>query len=197
ISAATPGPGLVPRGLPEPFAKRTVEGDLGVRVNARAVVELAHTHELRADLAAVLRRPEAQARGGLLAANTRVLAQTEEESHFDVVLASACADIAVERHVGHVRETYAANGPVQLLYGKDLRRVRALIGVGGVFAFGTQAADILRACLARKELPHSMRPEAPALFHDAGYVFYAMGLLAGREPTMALRLLKSALVGHA
>jgi uncharacterized protein (TIGR01319 family) len=108
-------------------------------------VELAHTHELRANLAAVLRRPEAQARGELLAANTLLLAGTRDESHFDFVLASPCADIAVERHVGHVKETYAATGPVQVLHGKDLRRVTALIGIGGVFAFGTQLADILRA----------------------------------------------------
>ena len=126
-----------------------------------------------------------------------MLAQTDEESHFDVVLASACADIAVERHVGHVKETYGVHGPVQVLHGKDLRRVSALIGVGGVFAFGTRAADILRACIARADLPHSMRPEAPALYHDASYVFYAMGLLAGRDPTLALRLLKSSLVSHA
>jgi hypothetical protein len=133
----------------------------------------------------------------LLAANTPLLAGSREESRVDAVLASACADIAVERHVGHVKETYAATGPVQLLHGKDLRRVNTLIGVGGVFAFGAQPADILRAGLARPESPHSMRPEAPALLHDASYVFYAMGLLAAREPVIALRLLKAALVRHA
>ena len=32
-------PGVVWKGLPEPYAKRTVEGDLGVRYNARSIVE--------------------------------------------------------------------------------------------------------------------------------------------------------------
>ena len=196
ISAAPPGKGLVPRGLPEPLAKRTVEGDLGVRVNAQSVVELAHTHGLRADLAAALHVPQARARSEFLAANTEVLASTADESRLDVMMASACVDIAVERHVGHVKETYGTRGPVQLLYGKDLREVKALIGVGGVFAFGANPSEILRAGLARSDLPHSLRPESPVLYHDADYVFYAMGLLAAREPTIALRLLKKALVKH-
>lgn len=196
VSSAPPGQGLVPRGLPEPDAKRTVEGDLGVRVNAHSVAELAHLHELRADLAQALRAPAAKARCDHLAANTGALASSDEESALDVVLGAACVDIAVERHVGHVRETYSTQGTVQLLHGKDLRSVKALVGVGGVFAFGPRPGEVLRAALARAELPHSMRPEAPALYHDARYVFYAMGLLARREPTLALRLLKATLVPH-
>jgi len=31
--------GVTPKGLPEPFAKRTVEGDLGLRYNARNIVQ--------------------------------------------------------------------------------------------------------------------------------------------------------------
>lgn len=196
ISASPPGQGLVARGLPEPLAKRTVEGDLGVRINAQSVVELAHTHDLRADLAAALRVPEAKSRSDFLAANTDVLASTADESRLDVMMASACVDIAIERHVGHVKEAYGIHGPVQLLYGKDLREVKALIGVGGLFAFGTDPREVLRAGLARSDLPHSLRPDSPALYHDASYVFYAMGLLAAREPTIALRLLKKALVKH-
>lgn len=193
ISAAPPGSGLVPHGLPEPLAKRTVEGDLGVRVSVQSVIELAQTRQLRADLAAALSDPGAKEHGDFLAANTGLLARNEAEARIDLVLGSACVDIAVERHVGHVKETWGVRGPVQLLYGKDLRTVQALIGVGGVFAFGARPGEILRAGLARAELPHSLRPQAPTLYLDAGYVFYAMGLLASREPTMALRLLKQAL----
>jgi uncharacterized protein (TIGR01319 family) len=196
ISTAAPGKGMVPRGLPEPLAKRTVEGDLGVRINAQSVVELGHTHELRGDLAAALRVPQARAHSDYLAANTGVLASTAEESRLDVTMASACVDIAIERHVGHVKETYGIHGAVQLLYGKDLREVKALVGVGGVFAFGAQPREVLRAGLARADLPHSLRPQTPALYHDASYIFYAMGLLALREPAIALRLLKTSLVNH-
>ena len=71
--------------------------------------------------------------------------------------------------------------------------MKALIGVGGVFAYGPNPAEVLRAGLARDDVPDSLRPEAPDLYLDSAYVFYAMGLLAKREPTVALRLLKRTL----
>ena len=40
----------IPRGLPEPRAKRTVEGDLGLRWNAEGIVETAGAARLRARL---------------------------------------------------------------------------------------------------------------------------------------------------
>lgn len=193
VSSSGPGPGLIPRGLPEAVATRTVEGDLGVRVNARSVVELAGRNEMRADLAAALRMPLARQRAEVLVANTATLAGSEDESLSDVTMAAACVDLAVERHVGHVEERYSARGPVRFLYGKDLRKVSAMIGVGGVFALAG-SADVLRAGLTRDDMPSSMRPEAPALYHDARYVVYALGLLADRYPTTALRLLKRELI---
>jgi len=197
VSRAPPGPGLVPRGLPEPIVKRTVEGDLGVRVNAQSVVELAALHELRPELAAVLRTADAQRRADFLAAHTEALPATTQQLQLDVAMACACVDIAVERHVGHVQQSWGTRGPVQLLHGKDLRDVRALIGVGGVFAHGTEPAAALRAGLARADRPESLRPESPSLHHDGGYVFYAMGLLAQHDAPLALRLLAGALTAHA
>lgn len=196
ISSAPPGEGLVPRGLPEPLAKRTVEGDLGVRVNAQSVVAAAHGHDLRRDLAAQLRAAESAARADYLAHHTEALAESAQDTQFDVALGAACVDLAVGRHVGRVKESYSVRGPVRLLYGKDLRGVKALIGVGGVFAHGPDPRAVLSAGLARDDAPDSLRPEAPTLYHDGGYVFYAMGLLARREPTLALRLLKGALTRH-
>jgi len=194
VAEAAPGEGLVPRGLPEPHAKRTVEGDLGLRVSAQSVIELAHARDLRSDLAQVLAAPGARERGDFLAAHTEVLAASDAERQLDAAMAAACVDIAVERHVGHVQEAWGVHGPVKLLRGKDLRGVKALVGVGGVFAHGADPWPALQAALARADLPHSLRPAAPALLQDAHYLFYAMGLLATREPAIALRLLTQSLV---
>ncbi|MCA0240013.1 MAG: glutamate mutase L [Proteobacteria bacterium] len=194
VADAPPGEGLVPRGLPEPHAKRTVEGDLGLRVSAQSVIALAQARELRGDLARALAEPGARERGDFLAAHTEVLAASDAERRLDAAMAAACVDIAVERHVGHVQEAWGLHGPVRLLHGKDLRGVKALVGVGGVFAHGADPWPALQAALARAELPHSLRPAAPRLLQDAHYVFYAMGLLASREPAIALRLLAQSLV---
>jgi uncharacterized protein (TIGR01319 family) len=196
VSRASPRGGLIPRGLPEPVVKRTVEGDLGVRVNAQSVVGLGERNELRADLAAALRGADARAQADFLAAHTDALPDTDGQRRLEVAMAGACVDIAVERHVGHVQQAWGSNGPVRLLHGKDLRDVRALIGVGGVFAAGTDPRAVLRAGLARDDLPDSMRPEAPTLHHDGGYVFYAMGLLARHDRSLAMRLLAGSLTAH-
>jgi uncharacterized protein (TIGR01319 family) len=196
VSKAPPGEGLVPRGLPEPVAKRTVEGDLGVRVSAQSVVAAAASHDLRPALARRLSGVDAMARANVLATHTEQLASTAEATEFDILLGEACVDLAVARHAGRVKETYSVRGAVKLLSGKDLRAVKALIGVGGVFAHGPAPARVLRAALARDDAPDSLRPEAPALYHDAAYVFYAAGLLARHEPAAALRLLKQTLVHH-
>lgn len=193
VATSPPGQGLVPRGLPEPVAKRTVEGDLGVRVSASALVGLASGNELRADLAAELRAGHARERAEILSGATASLAVSDTDAHLDVVMAAACVDLAVERHVGHVTEVYGPRGAVRVLLGKDLRAVKAMVGVGGVFAL-PGVCGILRSGLARNDLPGSMRPESPVLYLDAGYVMYAMGLLAAHRPAAALRLLKTALV---
>lgn len=196
ISSLPPGDGLMPRGLPEPVAKRTVEGDLGVRVNALSLADLAHGNELAPELREALRTPQAGDRARFLSKHTDALSTGAEDRAFDVVLASACVDLAVERHVGHVTQVYGARGPVRLLHGKDLRAVKALVGVGGVFAFGPEPARILAHGLARDSRPESLRPESATLLHDAQYVFYAMGLLARRHPRVAMRLLRDTLVRH-
>lgn len=196
VSDAPPGEGLLPRGLPEPVAKRTVEGDLGVRVSAQSVVAAAASHDLRPALARRLSAADAMPRANALATHTERLADTLEDTDFDITLAEACVDLAVARHVGRVKESYTVNGPVKVLHGKDLRAVKALIGVGGVFAHGPQPSRVLRAALARNDAPDSLRPAAPALYRDGAYVFYAAGLLARHEPVAALRLLKQTLVHH-
>lgn len=196
VSTAPPGEGLIPRGLPEPVARRTVEGDLGMRASAPSVVAAAGRHDLRRDLALRLGGSEAMARADLLATHTERLPGTPEETEFDVTLGEACVDLAVARHAGRVTETYGVRGVSRVLHGKDLRRVKALIGVGSVFAHGPAPARVLRAALAREDAPDSLRPEAPALYHDAAYVFYAAGLLARHEPVAALRLLRQTLVHH-
>lgn len=193
VCAAPPGPGLVPRGLPEPLAKRTVEGDLGVRVSAQSVVRLAGLPTLRRDLAQALHAPQARADADRLAADTAALPADDAQRHLDLALAGACVDVAVERHVGHVSLAYGSRGPVSLLHGKDLRTVRALVGTGGVFAHGTHPAEVLRAALARDDLPEALRPEAPSLWADSGYLMYAMGLLAAYDPALAFELLAGAL----
>jgi hypothetical protein len=77
--------------------------------------------------------------------------------------------------------------------GKDLSRVRCVIGTGGPLVFAKDPAAILGKILFRAGAPHVLRPKGAALRLDSGYVLYAMGLLSASQPKSALRLMKQAI----
>jgi uncharacterized protein (TIGR01319 family) len=112
----------------------------------------------------------------------------EGEHALDVQLASVAAHLAMERHAGRIETTYGPTGPVYIQYGKDLRKVKTVIGAGGPLIFGPSPESILRDTLFSETNPFSLRPEDPRFFLDEKYLLYAVGLLSEKEPVTALRL---------
>ena len=182
------GEGVITHGLPEPHLKRTVEGDLGMRLNVHAIAEAAGLETLAEDAGLT------PARAGeildVVAGNVERLPGEgdggEEEARFDRALAAAALKIAVTRHAGVLNIVQTVSGPVSVQTGKDLGRIETLIGTGGVLAHGQGAADILGSGLADADEPQSLKPKNPALLLDADYVLYAVGLLAAVVPEAAL-----------
>jgi uncharacterized protein (TIGR01319 family) len=187
-------PNTVVKGLPEPYEKRTVEGDLGLRYNAQTILEKAGSRAIMRRIACidpgtapVLNLAE---RVACLTRQVDLIPCCEEDALIDVLLASAAADMAMQRHAGVLRESYLACGRVQILSGKDLMAVRTIIGTGGVFAYGSDPFTILKAAAFNNLSPESMRPLNPAFFIDERYMLYAAGLLCDVAPTSALRIMK-------
>ncbi|MBI2526631.1 MAG: glutamate mutase L [Candidatus Rokubacteria bacterium] len=193
-ASGTPSdPTWVVRGLPEPFAKRTVEGDLGLRVNAGSVLEAAGGERL-ASLASL---PAARVTTMVaqLARETERVPTTRDEHALDEALARTAVSIAVGRHAGTVETVYGiAATPVQVVRGKDLTRVGVVVGTGGIFAHGAAPRRVLEGALVDATSPFSLRPRDARLLVDRSYLLYAMGLLAGDDPRAALRLMKRHLV---
>lgn len=188
-SVATGAPtqeGAVQTGLPEPYVKRTVEGDLGMRHNAATIVELAGMDAIAAR--ACLAAEEISAQLAAICADVERLPATSAERAFDEALAWAAVRVAVERHAGTSKVVQTAHGPVVAQTGKDLTGLRTVIGTGGPLAHGATPGSVLEAALAEPSQPFSLRPRAPRLFIDADYVLYAAGLLAEAEPEAALAL---------
>jgi uncharacterized protein (TIGR01319 family) len=179
-------PEMVLYGLPEPFAKRTVEGDLGMRHNARTIVETCGAEALARD--AGVAEAEIEALLAPILADVERLPATDRERAFDRALARAAIRQAVRRHAGTVETVYTATGPVAMQRGKDLSRVETLIGTGGPVVHAPAPAAILAAALADPAEPGSLRPQAPRLLLDSEYLLYAVGLLAEAEPEAALAL---------
>jgi len=187
---------VIEHGIPEPFAKRTVEGDLGIRVNASGTIRIVSEEKLSQigqrvglsgiDMTAISRRAE------YLSTHTDYVPQDTEESKFDEMLASICVDHAVTRHAGSLKERYSPMGVKFFIKsGKDLRRVKTVIGTGGVFTHSSDCSLILEAVRADfRRCPSCLKPIAPRFYADKDYIMFAMGLLSEIFPVKAIRILK-------
>lgn len=196
-SGAPTRPGAIPRGLPELFLKRTVEGDLGMRANAATIVE-------RAGQAAVLSLASGLAGRSLPAAAlsdyvNRVGAapdyvpRDETEAVLDAAMARAAIKLAMQRHAGRVREVYTGAGPALVQHGKDLTNVATVIGVGGVLARGRYGEFALSGVLRSLEESEILCPAGPRFLIDRAYVLFAIGLLAEVAPQPAFDLAQALL----
>ena len=175
-------PAAVQRGLPEPYAKRTVEGDLGVRHNIDTLLQMGgdfkqnHFHEIRSRFSTPSKLPE-----------------SDLEFELDGLLAGVAVDTAGGRHCGKIKVVPGPLGEMTIQEGKDLSDIRCVIGTGGPIVFARNPGAVLKRMLFRTDSPHMLRPKEAALHIDSAYVFYAMGLLSQKEPGTALRIMKKAM----
>lgn len=183
--------GVLVQGLPEPKVKRTVEGDLGMRHNAAAIVEAVGPAALAAEAGLAAEAVEAQL--AQVAGDVERLPQSAQDQAFDAALAHGAVRVAVARHAGTTRVMQTVNGPVLVQSGKDLSDVATVIGTGGPLAHGGTPADVLRAALADPAEPMSLRPKRPALYVDTDYLLYAAGLLAEVDPDAGFALASASL----
>ena len=178
--------GVIVQGLPEPRVKRTVEGDLGMRHNATAIVEAVGFDLIAAD--ARLPAPRVRELLDQIGRDLERLPQSAEEAALDQALVRASVKLAVARHCGSVETVFTATGPVTVQHGKDLSAVSAVIGTGGALVHSGDARAVMEMALADGAEPLSLRPRQPKLLLDRNYLLYACGLLGAVEPQAALEL---------
>ncbi|HEY8395162.1 MAG TPA: methylaspartate mutase accessory protein GlmL [Bacilli bacterium] len=180
-------PNAFQRGLEEPFAKRTVEGDLGMRISALGIVSnLSEEALINYQSQGIDLEKEAERRHQ----NPGLVPDNEKDAKIDRIFGSLCADIAFSRHVGFVETIYTPLGVMYYQSGKDLTDVQYVIGTGGVLINETSPLEILRQVVAKAEKPTELRPKNPQFMLDNDYIFSAMGLLSIEHPEIAIRILK-------
>jgi len=177
---------VIQYGLPEPYSKRTVEGDLGMRHNARTIVETTGLEQIAADAGVSGDAVEDWLTD--IETNIEILPGDDRNRAIDRAMARAAVAIAMKRHAGSVRIAQTATGPVIVQQGKDLTQVAMLIGTGGALAHAADPAGILSAALGDDSDKTSLRPRAPAMHIDRDYLLYAVGLLAVVEPDAAFAM---------
>ena len=180
------------RGLEEPYEKRTVEGDLGMRVSALALWESAGS-KLAKDVMGGTKY-DIKKRCEYLSQNINTLSKTQDEILFDEALGYMAAKISMDRHTGAIEKEYSPMGVIYIQEGKDLQNTEYLIATGGVLTHSNNPRRILTGGLFDEENPQLLKPKKPKMLVDRDYILSAMGLLSEKYPDQAVRILKKHLV---
>lgn len=168
---------------PVPLAKRTVEGDLGVYVNARHVVDL-----LGDEVIIRHHGPQWQSR-------LKPVPETPEEIALSLELTAIALRTALARHSGHLRHFYGSGGRITRVEGRDLSQVRWVIGTGGALTRLSNGLDLLQQSIASKARPEeTLWPQAGAAFFlDRNYIMASLGVLSCKYRAGAWQLLRESL----
>ncbi len=182
--------GINLKGLQEPFAKRTVEGDLGMRYSALALYE-ASGEKLIKEYIDV---PDIETRCAYLHDHIDYVPQDDTDVAFDEALAKVATRLALNRHAGYLEIAYTPLGDIFNQYGKDLLETKYLIGTGGVIVHSKHPEAILKEGLYSPSEPTILKPKDPIIKIDYEYILSAMGLLAFDLPDCALNIMKRYIV---
>jgi uncharacterized protein (TIGR01319 family) len=190
------GENVITQGLPEPYAQRTVEGDLGIRFNAATLLGQVGPDRLDAEWRSMF--PQLQVSRGEIGRYINEISEKtarvpEEKWHraADAVLARIAVEIALERHVGKRERVVTTAGEAWVHYGKDLRNTPRLIATGGVFVHNPYSSMIVSGSGKEQVDATVLRPKHPQIYLDSSYILYAVGLLGEDYPDLAVRLFKT------
>lgn len=172
---------------PEPKAKRTVEGDLGVYINARNIIELV-TYE---KLAKEMNVSEKQI--GELIANHKPIPKTDEEKRFVEALALIACKTAMDRHAGTLIDLYSTSGRKKMAQGKDLSAVQYIIGTGGALTKLPARIDIIKQVIADSNNMKLLPTDSAEILIDNHYVMASLGVLSKTHMDDAKEFLRQSL----
>ncbi|MEX1227419.1 MAG: glutamate mutase L [Marinobacter sp.] len=179
--------GTVRRGLPEPLVKRTVEGDLGMRVSAVTtaiagddliqgmLLQTGYANEaFRAHLDQVFKNPD-------------TIPEDMAGRVFDDALAGTCVVNACSRHAGRIHQVSKTDGLVNVQTGRDLSGIRRVIGSGGYLSRVEQFdPNPWLACLALDEQGKEiLTPRNVRFYRDKHYLFPLLANVARGYPEAA------------
>jgi uncharacterized protein (TIGR01319 family) len=171
---------------PEPKAKRTVEGDLGLYINAHNLVDRLGTDalnkELGIDTDAVMKA-------------YKPIPETETQFRLTERLCLEAGLVALDRHAGKLRHLYTPQGRRTIAEGKDLTAIRWIVGTGGALTRLPHHESILRtiADCNKNRMQLLPTPGTAKILFDNDYIMASVGVLSKEDPESALRLLKESI----
>ncbi len=181
-------------GLREEYAKRTVEGDIGMRYSIHGIVDSAGIERV-AELSG-LTADRCRELVDYLSLHTDVVpdSDNEELERIDYALASLAIEAATTRHAGRLEQHFSPMGICYVQRGKDLTAVKNVIVTGGALIHTKRTASIASHALYSELDSMSLKPKEAEVLVDRKYILAAMGLLSKVYPDTALKIMKRELV---
>ena len=168
---------------PEPVAKRTVEGDLGVFVNVSHVVEKIGMDNLKKEF------PDVEE----ILANYKPIPENPREMQFVERLTKEAVLTSLERHAGRLRYFYTASGKKTVAEGKDLTAIKYIIGTGGALTRLPGKREILELVKSHGKEKELYPTELAQILIDEDYILSSLGVLSKSYHDDALILMKKSL----
>lgn len=171
---------------PEPIAKRTVEGDLGVFINKKNIVDIIKIEKLEKELNMTPEDIEKFTNSDI------AIPQTEEHKRFIERLTKEAVIVSINRHAGGYR-TYFGGKSDTLAFGKDLTAVKWIVGTGGALTRLTAREEILNS-ISQFNRADKLLPTAEAkILIDNNYIMASLGVLSSLNKEAAIKLLLKSL----
>ena len=171
---------------PEPVAKRTVEGDLGVFINKKNIVDIIKIEKLEKELNMSSEDIEKFTDSDI------AIPQTEEHKRFIERLTKEAVIVSINRHAGGYR-TYFGGKSDTLAFGKDLTAVKWIVGTGGALTRLTAREEILNS-ISQFNRADKLLPTAEAkILIDNDYIMASLGVLSSLNKEAAIKLLLKSL----
>ena len=171
---------------PEPIAKRTVEGDLGVFINKRNIVDIIKIEKLEKELNMTPEDIEKFTNSDI------AIPETEEHKRFIERLTKEAVIVSINRHAGGYR-TYFGGKSDTLAFGKDLTAVKWIVGTGGALTRLMAREEILNS-ISQFNRADKLLPTAEAkILIDNDYIMASLGVLSSLNKEAAIKLLLKSL----
>ncbi|MDR1773534.1 MAG: glutamate mutase L [Clostridioides sp.] len=175
------------QGMIEPFAKRSIEGDIGVRYSITSLVEESGIDNICEK--ARVEREKVEEWVNICVKNPETL-PTGVYKDIDRTMASEAIRISAQRHCGFTEKTYSLTGEILLQTGKDLTGVKYVIGSGGSVINSDDPREVLKNAIYSISDLNSLKPLNPKILLDKKNIFAAMGLISKFEPEVALEIME-------
>ncbi|WP_053957041.1 GlmL-related ornithine degradation protein [Inediibacterium massiliense] len=169
---------------PEPTAKRTVEGDLGVYVNMKNIVDRIGkdvlSKKLNCDVEELIKQH-------------KPIPDTDQLKEFVELLTEEAVLTSVYRHGGKLRNLYGPAGKKTFAEGKDLTNIKWIIGTGGALTRLPHRVEILKQIAKSNKGDYLLPNKEAKILIDDDYIMASLGVLSKKYKEAALILMKKSL----